>query len=366
MDSQLLSDREVMQFAINLGEKGRVSAPPNPWVGCVIAKNGKILGTGYHRQPGEPHAEIHALKEAGNAAESSTVYVTLEPCAHYGRTPPCILSLIEAKVGRVVIGILDPDEKVQGRGAAALKEAGIAVEIGVMRKEVEKSLTPYLHQRRTGMPYCLLKAAISIDGRIADFEGNSKWISSEEARRHTHQLRAESQAILVGAGTAMADQPLLTVRHGILYREAPLRVLFDPQGKTEPNGPLFDQAEAKTIIFTGRQSDQKRIAQWESMGVEVMPVIEQEGPKLTQMLKILGKRGILQLMIEGGSRIFQLFLEEEKIDRIQLYMGTCVLGAAGIPLFSGDKQLMSNTPKFILEGCAQYGQTTGIVFEKQN
>src|SRR2546421_3538656 len=201
-----------MAAAVALGEQGRLTAAPNPWVGCVLVRDSEIVGRGFHRAAGEPHAEALALAQAGGRARGATAVVTLEPCTHFGRTPPCTPALVEAGVARVVVAVLDPDPRVSGRGVEELRAAGVAVDVGVGAAEAEASLRPYLHHRRTGRPLCLLKAAVSLDGRTAAADGTSQWITGPEARADSHRLRVESQAVVVGAGTALADRPALTAR----------------------------------------------------------------------------------------------------------------------------------------------------------
>ena len=186
-----ISDVQAMARAIALGSKGRITAPPNPWVGCVIVKDGIVVGEGFHQTAGEPHAEIHALQQAKEQAMGATVYVTLEPCVHHGRTPPCSDALIKAKVSKVFVALEDPDPRVRGKGIAFLKDAGIWVNLGLCRDEAVQSLQPYLHQRKTGRPFCIAKAAISIDGRTAASDGTSKWITPKEARADSHRIRAD-------------------------------------------------------------------------------------------------------------------------------------------------------------------------------
>src|SRR5690242_13153488 len=206
------SDEAAMAEAVALGERGRLTAAPNPWVGCVVVADGEIVGRGFHRRAGEPHAEVHALREAGDRARGATAFVTLEPCAHQGRTPPCAPAMVEAGVRRVVVAVFDPDERVAGRGVEILRAAGVTVDVGAGAEAAAHSLAPYLHHRRTGRPLCLLKTAASIDGRTAAADGTSQWITGPEARADAHRLRAQSGAVVVGAGTAVADRPTLTWR----------------------------------------------------------------------------------------------------------------------------------------------------------
>jgi diaminohydroxyphosphoribosylaminopyrimidine deaminase/5-amino-6-(5-phosphoribosylamino)uracil reductase len=298
-----------MECAADAGERARYHAPPNPWVGCVIVKNDKIVGEGFTQPPGQHHAEITALQKAGEEAKGSTVYVTLEPCAHFGRTPPCSQALIRAGVAKVCVALQDPDPKVAGKGISELRHAGIVVEVGLAAERVKKSLAPYLHHRTTGLPWCVAKAAISIDGRMTAVDGSSKWITCEHARKDVHELRAQSQAIIIGAETALKDRPQLTVRdfHAEGMRQ-PLRIILDSQGRVPREGPLFDPDLAETLVITGKQP-------------------------LKQILSDLGRRGILQVLIEGGPKVLTSFWKENLINQLVVYMGPRLLGSSGKALF---------------------------------
>ncbi len=316
-------DVELMRRALAEGDRGRVRAPPNPWVGCVVVADGVVVGVGHHERAGEPHAEINALAAvAPGHARGATMYVTLEPCAHHGLTPPCVDALEAAGISRVVVAILDPDPRVSGRGVAALRQAGIIVDVGIGEALAEAALAPYLHHRRTGRPYVLAKAAMSLDGRTAAADGTSRWITGEAARLDVHRLRAESQAIVVGAGTALADRPSLTVRHGIAAGPTPpLRVVLDarrrvPQSGPE-SGPLFDDA-APTLVVTPPL---------------VPPGPHGHGVDLGATLDLLGARGILQVLVEGGAGLHAAFLNAGLVDRFVLYVAPVLLGARGRPLF---------------------------------
>lgn len=326
-----------MAQAVALGERGRETSAPNPWVGCVVVRDGCVVGEGYHRRAGEPHAEAHALAQAGERARGATAYVTLEPCAHHGRTPPCVDALLRAGVQRVVVGVLDPDRQVSGRGVADLRAAGVLVDVGVGAAAVRESLAAYLHQRRTGCAYAVLKAAISLDGRTAAADGSSQWISGPAARADAHGLRARSQAILVGSGTALADQPRLTVRDGCA-RQQPLRVVLDARGSVPASGPLFDQALAPTLVLTSEVADRAAVRAWCAAGadVEVLPRAgDGEGVDLPSALRTLGQRGVLQVLVEGGARVHAGFARAGLVDRLVLYMGPRTLGAEGRPLLAG-------------------------------
>ena len=287
-----MDNTTAMRSAIAAAAGVRAHTSPNPWVGAVLlSADGELVATGATEPPGGRHAEIVALDAAGDAAHGATLVCTLEPCSHHGRTPPCTDAIIAAGVARVVVGITDPDEHVAGTGLDALRTAGIDVEIGVMASDVETQLAPYLHHRRTGRPYVVCKLATSADGGTAAPDGTSQWITGDAARRDAHRLRAESDAILVGAGTVRADDPALTVRH--LDGDDPLRVVL---GSAPPDA-------------------------------RVHPCIEWSGG-LDELLDDLGRRGVVQLMVEGGARVIGSFHAAELVDRYVLYVAPALFGGA--------------------------------------
>lgn len=369
--SQQLQDLLMMERAIDLSRHARLIAPPNPWVGCVIVNNEKVVGEGYTQPPGNDHAEVMALKQAEGYAKGATVYVTLEPCSHFGRTPPCVNALIEAGVARVVVGIQDPDPHVQGKGMEKLREAGIEVSEGVHADVITASLAPYLYHRRTGLPYCVLKAAVSVDGRVAAQDGTSKWITSAEARLDSFQIRAESQAILVGAGTACADQPSLTVRDvPQLPLRPPLRVILDGQGRVPPDGPLFDTSLAPTMMITTPRCPAGVKDAWKKFGVEVETVAEGKngvGVNLRQVLSLLGQRGVLQVMVEGGGKLLGAFLDAKLGQHLSLYVGGCALGSLGRPVFSTESiDTLKEAPRFTLAGMTKLGNSVRLDYDLEN
>ena len=322
-----------MQEAIKEAEKARLIAPPNPWVGAVLVKDNTIIAHGHTHPPGSKHAEIHALQNAGEQAKGSTLFVTLEPCCHQGRSGPCTRALIEAGVKKVFVSLLDPDHHVSGKGVQILKNAGIEVHVGLESERVKKQLKSYLFHRTHGLPYTVLKAAVSLDGRIAAADESSQWISGEEARKDCHILRSQSQAILIGANTAIKDQPSLTVRYGIPCPNPPLRIVLDPHGRVPPTGPLADQGLGKTLLITKQDFFEKVQEKWSCAEVLMGPQTEKEVFDLKKVLKILGERGILQVMVEGGASVFQSFFQESLAQELQAYVGPRILGFNGKSLF---------------------------------
>jgi diaminohydroxyphosphoribosylaminopyrimidine deaminase/5-amino-6-(5-phosphoribosylamino)uracil reductase len=326
-----------MAQALNLGEQGRRTSAPNPWVGCVVVRDGAVVGQGFHRLAGEPHAEGHALCRAGELARGATAYVTLEPCAHHGRTPPCVDGLVRAGVSRVVVAVLDPDPRVAGRGVQNLRSAGIQVDVGTGAEAAAASLAPYLHQRRTGRAYCVLKAAVSMDGRTAAADGSARWITGPAARADTHELRAASQAVIVGAGTALADNPTLTARDVTPPPERqPLRVLLDARGRVPATSPLFDLTLAPTLVVTTAHADPNAVAAWRTAGADVAVVASSDGGvDLYATLEELGSRGVLQALVEGGPTLLGSFVRAGLAERLVLYVGPRTLSQAGLPLLAG-------------------------------
>ena len=294
-----------MARAVARASQSRLVSPPNPWVGAlVIAADGTSF-EGSTRRPGGHHAEREALNRAGARGRGSTMYVTLEPCAHHGRTPPCVDAVIEAGVSRVVAGVIDPDPRTAGNGLAALEAAGIEVVVGPGATAVEAQLAPYLTQRRTGRPYVVLKLAATMDGRTAAGDGTSQWITGPEARHDAHLLRASSDAILVGAGTVRADNPRLTVRDVLASDGAPPR---------EPLRVVLGHAPAQAAV---------------------RPCLELKGD-LGSVLDVLGERGVVQLMVEGGANVAGQFHRAGLVDRYVVYLAPALMGGDDSPgMFSG-------------------------------
>jgi diaminohydroxyphosphoribosylaminopyrimidine deaminase/5-amino-6-(5-phosphoribosylamino)uracil reductase len=326
-----------MSRARRLGTAVRRRTAPNPWVGCVLVRHGDIVGEGASEPPGGRHAEAQALDVAGARAAGSTAYVTLEPCSHHGRTPPCADALIEAGVARVVVAMADPDPRVSGEGIERLRAAGITVDVGLDEAGAEADLAPYLHHRRTGRAYALVKTALSLDGRVAAADGTSRWITGEAARADVHRLRADSQAVIVGSGTALADRPTLTARPvDATIERQPLRVLLDARGRVPAEGPLFDPVAAPTLVFTSAASSDDVRGRWAAAGakVEVLPTAPTGGVELRAVLERLGDEGVLQAMFEGGPTVHGALLRDRLADRVVAYVAGAVLGPDGRPGFT--------------------------------
>jgi len=329
-----------MDTAISLAERGLGQTWPNPSVGCVIVKDGVVMGRGWTQPGGRPHAENEALRRAGDRAMGSTVYVTLEPCAHQGSTPPCAQSLIDAEVRRVVIGIEDPDPRVNGKGVKMLKMAGIRVDIGVRKSDVEIATKGFLTRNIEGRPQISLKVATTLDGRIACASGDSKWVTGEAARRSGHLLRASHDAILVGATTATHDNPTLTCRLPGMLDRSPIRVIVDGGMRLPLSNKLVVDAKIfPTWLFTlsNSYSDSNRRNAYLEAGVEVIEINEDKNgnPDLQMLVSVLGDRGLTRLLIEGGGVIAAAFLKLGLIDDIFWYRASKIIGGDGLPAIAG-------------------------------
>jgi diaminohydroxyphosphoribosylaminopyrimidine deaminase/5-amino-6-(5-phosphoribosylamino)uracil reductase len=325
------TDHAMMARALRLAERGAYTTRPNPMVGCVIARGDEIVGEGWHRKRGEPHAETFALEAAGERAKGATAYVTLEPCSHVGSTPPCADALIAADVARVVAAVRDPNPQVDGDGFAKLQAAGIAVESGLMEKQARELNRGFLSRIERGRPWLRIKLATSIDGRSAMASGDSKWISGEASRRDVHRWRARSGAFLTGAGTVLVDDPHLTVRldDGTEF-VPPLRVVLDPGLATIARGHVREGG-APTLYMHAPDVKPPRDMQ---AGRVAVPV---QGGRfdLVAVLRLLAERGINEVQVETGATLAGAFLADGLVDELLLYVAPVVLGERARPLFEG-------------------------------
>jgi diaminohydroxyphosphoribosylaminopyrimidine deaminase/5-amino-6-(5-phosphoribosylamino)uracil reductase len=359
-------DAGWMARAVALAERGRGTTSPNPMVGAVLVSDGRVVGEGFHRAAGEPHAEVTALAAAGPLAAGATCYVTLEPCAHQGRTPPCADALLQAGVTRVVAALTDPDQRVDGAGLARLRAAGVVVTVGVGAELAAEQNAAYLTHRRLGRPRITLKAAASLDGKVAAPDGSSQWITGTAARADAHRLRAEADAVAVGAGTALTDDPRLTARlhrptgappwgspdpsahstgappwgspdpSGHVGRQ-PLRVLVDAAGRVGADGHLFDTSGAATLVATTARAPAAAVDAWRRAGAEVLVCPEApfgdggRGVDPAALAAALGRRGVLELLVEGGPRLQASFWAAGLADRLVWYLAPLVIGGDGAP-----------------------------------
>ena len=346
-----------MRLALRLARKGLGRTSPNPAVGAVVAAGGRVVGTGWHRQAGAEHAEVLALREAGEAARGATLYVTLEPCAHHGRTPPCVEAVLASGVGRVVAAMQDPDPLVAGRGFGALQEAGVEVEVGTEGQAAADLNEAYLTHRRLGRPFVTYKAAMSLDGRTAAADRTSQWITGPTARRDVQRLRAASDAICVGIGTVLADNPSLTVRDRTAARR-PLRVVVDSLARTPLGARVLDGA-APTLVVVTDLAPGEGVQRLQEAGAEVMAVAADGGwVSLAEMLGCLAARGVVSLLMEGGATLAGSFAGGGLIDRYLIYVAPKLLGGGAAPgvLEGWSAATIGEARPLVLRGARRMGE----------
>jgi diaminohydroxyphosphoribosylaminopyrimidine deaminase/5-amino-6-(5-phosphoribosylamino)uracil reductase len=324
-------DRYWMEQALALAALGEGTTSPNPRVGCVVVKEGEVIGRGFHQAPGLPHAEAMALTEAGDAAQGATLYVNLEPCAHDGRTPPCTDMLERCGVTRVVAAVQDPNPLVNGRGFDRLREAGMAVEVGLLKNEAKRLNAPFMHWHLHGRPLVTLKAAVTLDGMISAAAGESRWITGPSARRFAHRLRLAHDAVLVGAGTVKRDDPRLTVRLASQTRSR-LRVVLAPGLDLDPAAKIFELADPtwpRTRVYAAVGENTRQQARFEGRADVVRVSSGESGLDLHQVLEDLAGFGVQSVMVEGGGRTFASFVRAGLADRAAFFMSGRLIGAHG-------------------------------------
>ena len=322
-----------MRQALDLARRAYGSTSPNPWVGAVVVSEGRIAGEGYTRPPGGPHAEIVALEQAGPAARGATIYVTLEPCSHHGRTPPCTDALIMAGIARVVFAIEDPDPQVSGSGRRQLEAAGIAVEEGDGAEDSARLLEAYIKHRRTRLPFVIAKYAASLDGRIAAASGDSRWVSGPATLTWAHQGRTKLDAIIIGSSTVLIDDPQLTARpEGVLAERQPLRVVLDSTGRLSPGAKVFSPV-AKTLVATTVRSTSEWRRSIEAVGAEVLVLTEDRDGRvpLGGLLRELGARGVVTSLVEGGGVLLGSFFDQQLVDKVTAVIAPMIIGAGDAP-----------------------------------
>ncbi|GAE35835.1 bifunctional diaminohydroxyphosphoribosylaminopyrimidine deaminase/5-amino-6-(5-phosphoribosylamino)uracil reductase RibD [Halalkalibacter akibai] len=326
-----MNDFDYMKLALELAENTRGQTSPNPMVGSVVVKDGAIVGVGAHLKAGEGHAEVQALKMAGDKAEGGTIYVTLEPCSHYGKTPPCADLIIEKKLKRVVVATTDPNPEVAGRGIEKLKNAGIEVIVGIQKQQADELNQVFFHYIQTKKPYVTLKSATTLDGKTATVAGKSKWITGPLAREDVHRLRHIHDAILVGVGTVLADNPSLTTRlpNG---GKNPIRVVLDRKLRTPIDCKLIQDQEAPTWIMASAEASQERRVELEQHNVEVILLPDDE---IETMLHILGAKGVTSLFVEGGAEVNGSFLKARAVNQVITYFAPKLFGGKTAPTAIG-------------------------------
>lgn len=328
--SEILNDDYYMSLALDMAAKAAGQTDINPVVGCVVVKGGRIVGLGAHLRRGEGHAEVHALKMAGDEAEGSTVYVTLEPCSHHGKTPPCCERIIEAKAARVVVAAADPNPKVAGGGIARMRQQGIQVDVGLLAERSMAMNEKFNTFITTGMPFVTLKTASTLDGKVASRTGHSQWVTGSAARDEVHLLRHQHQGIMVGIGTVIADDPLLTTRAAVSGLN-PIRIIVDSRLSLPPDAKVVADKSAKTIVLTteGASEDKRRLLQAE--GVEIIPCGTGPSVDLKSGMKQLAEREIGSVLLEGGGKLNGSMLEAELIHKVILYMAPKLIGGDQAP-----------------------------------
>lgn len=342
------SDERFMRRALELAERARGLTSPNPMVGAVVVRDGTVVGEGFHVAAGRPHAEIEALGAAGPRARGATLYVTLEPCAHHGRTPPCVPSVVAAGIARVVFAVADPNPLVGGRGRAALEAAGVAVTSGVLSPEATCQNRVFLTAMRAGRPHVTLKAAMTLDGKLADLHGASKWITGEEARRQAQRLRSEADAIVVGIGTVLADDPALTVRLDRPWPREPYRVVLDTGARTPPAARLIASGTpSRALVAVGPAAGAERIRGLETAGAEVLRLTAADGRvDLPALLAVLHAREVRGVLVEGGGEVHAAFLAAALVDHVAIFVAPRLLGGRTAPsLIGGPGTELKSAPR---------------------
>ena len=322
------NDGQWMHRALELAERGRGHVEPNPLVGAVVVRDGQLVGEGWHQRYGEAHAEIHALAAAGEAARGATLYVTLEPCCHHGKTPPCTEAVLRAGIRRVVAAMPDPFPAVAGKGAEQLRQAGVTVEFGVGEAEARRLNAPYLKLLATGRPWVHAKWAMTLDGKIATRGGDSRWISNEASRRRVHELRGRMDAILAGIGTVLADNPQLTARPP--GPRTPTRVVLDSQGRIHDDAIVVQTARVTpTILAATERMPQAKRAALQAHGCEMLILPDHHGRvSVDALLMELGRRRFTNVLVEGGSGVFGAFLDAAAIDELHVFIAPRLIGGA--------------------------------------
>jgi diaminohydroxyphosphoribosylaminopyrimidine deaminase/5-amino-6-(5-phosphoribosylamino)uracil reductase len=320
-----MTEEALMRLALTLAESARGQTGINPLVGAVVVNEGRVVGTGAHLRRGEAHAEVHALNMAGSYAKNSTLYVTLEPCCHQGLTPACTERMIRDGVGRVVVATLDPNPLVAGNGVQKLRDAGIEVQVGLLAEEARKMnevFNKFILQRQ---PFITLKSAMTLDGKIAAYTGDSQWISGEPAREEVHQLRHEHEAIMVGIGTVLCDNPKLTTRRKVEGIN-PIRIVVDSSLRIPLHMQVLEDRSAPTWIMTTIEADPKKKAELRSLGIEVLEVNEGKRVDLGKAVKLLGQKEVASVLVEGGATLGGAFLGSHYVDKVVLYIAPKIVG----------------------------------------
>jgi diaminohydroxyphosphoribosylaminopyrimidine deaminase / 5-amino-6-(5-phosphoribosylamino)uracil reductase len=368
LDEATAEDARFMSLALSLGRRGLGRTWPNPAVGAMIVSDGLIVGRGWTQPGGRPHAEIEALRRAGEAARGATLYVTLEPCSHHGKSPPCADAIVAAGVARVVSALEDPNPQVAGAGHARLRAAGIAVDVGTAAAEARRDHAGHIRRMRDGRPHVMLKLAISADGKAGAPGRRPLAITGERVRDRVHLLRAQSDAIMVGIGTALADDPILTCRLPGMAEYSPVRIVLDGALRLPPGSRLVRTArEAPVWVMTGAGGPRAAAEALAAEGVEIFPVPDKGGRlDLAAVLKLLGERGITRLMVEGGPTLAAAFLTADLVDEAVLFQSPKAIGADGIDALEGlPLTALTQSPRLVSVRCGAVGADTYELFERR-
>ncbi len=357
------NDTRWMQLALSLGARGLGFVAPNPAVGCVIVQGGRLLGRGWTQPSGRPHAETMALAQAG-ACAGATAYVTLEPCAHTGKTPPCANALIKAGITRVVCPIADPDPRVSGKGFAMLRAAGITVDIGLMEKEARIANAGFLLTKEQSRPFITLKLAASLDGRIATASGESRWITGAVSRRYVHMLRASHDAVMIGRGTAEADDPMLDIRDLGLSHANPVRVVLDSQLALNP-GSRLAQTAAAIPLWMCHGTGAKGLERWKKTNATLIETpADDTGLSLQPLLQILAAKGLTRILVEGGGQLAASLIAANFVDRLEVFHAGLMLGASGTPALAAlPYKSLADFPRFTHSETKTLGSDTLSIWE---
>ncbi|MEA3500698.1 MAG: bifunctional diaminohydroxyphosphoribosylaminopyrimidine deaminase/5-amino-6-(5-phosphoribosylamino)uracil reductase RibD [Candidatus Marinimicrobia bacterium] len=337
-------ENKYMKKAIELAKRGIGGVSPNPAVGAVIVKDDKIIGEGFHNYFGGKHAEVEAIENATESVIDSTMFVTLEPCNHYGKTPPCTEQIIKEKIKKVIIAMKDPNPQMSGESIKILQENRIEVKIGILESDARKINQPYTKATKFKLPYIILKSALSLDGFIADSNGDSKWISNAKSRKLVHKWRADYDAVMVGIGTVLKDDPMLNVRE--VSGKNPTRIIYDSSASLIDKLQITKTAnEIKTIVITNKILSQKYKKMCEVNEIEILEMKNSDGKELQRILKILAKKNIQSIMVEGGGKLQSLLIENDLVDRIDLFYSSKVFGN-GVPMMKFKKNKVKNSEIF--------------------
>jgi diaminohydroxyphosphoribosylaminopyrimidine deaminase / 5-amino-6-(5-phosphoribosylamino)uracil reductase len=357
-------DVKYMERALELAEKGTGYTNPNPLVGAVIVKEDVILGEGYHEFFGGPHAEINAFRNASADVAGATMYVTLEPCSHFGKTPPCANAIVEKGIKKVVIAMEDPNPSVSGRGIRILREHGIEVITGVLEEESRRMNEIFIKFITTGLPFCILKTAMTLDGKIASFAGDSKWITGEESRNYVHRLRHRVSGIMVGVGTVIQDNPLLNTRLEEGGGSDPIRIITDSRGRIPQDAKVLLNSPGKTIIATTTMAAEEKRKELKSLGADIIitPAVNNQ-VDLNFLMKALGEKNIDSVLLEGGSELNSSALEAGIIDKVNLFIAPKIIGGrdAKTPFGGNGRQWMKDAE--VLKNIRTYGFGDDIMIE---